>query len=363
MNNTTSNSSYDDYASYISDSFTVVVIKEIAFALVGMVALMGNSLVIAAVLQTRRMRTITNYLIVNMAVVDIFYTLIAMPQMVLLIADYQWSSESLFFEFFCKASNFSTFMLQADSVLTLAVIATDRYFAIMMPLKKMLTKRVFWVALVFIWVTSVLVASPILYTFRVFTMEDGFVYCAEEWEPLFDGKVASKIYTVLLFVVVYCIPFVAMTIAYCVICNKLWTRKVIGELNQSGKKILESRKKVVKMLVTVLVVFVLCWLPVQVVSLWAFFDDKMPVIPRSLDFLCYFVMHAHPALNPCIYVVFSQNFRDGFKMAIRCYWCRGERAGFMGKPMVTKKEVTLLSKGLGDPNELHGDQSTGESMC
>lgn len=332
----------------ILDDLPIRVVKIFALSLVIFVALVGNSLVIATVLQTRRMRTITNYLIVNLAVVDIFYTLIAMPHFILEAAKYEWSPQSLFFRFFCKAANFSQYVLQADSVLTLALIATDRYFAIMMPFKKFLTKKVFWIALGCIWFVSILVASPILYAYDVFKYNDDLAYCAEEWEPLFDTEKASKFYTIVLFVVLYCIPFIAMTIAYCVICNKLWTRKLIGELNHSGKKILESRKKVVKMLVTVLLLFVVCWLPVQILSFLA--DYSNVDIPVPLFFVCFFVMHAHPAINPCVYVIFCENFRDGFKMALKCYVCRKDKTELLGYPKykTTKTELKSLKDQSGD---------------
>lgn len=313
--------------SFVPDSDGVIAVKAIAFGIVTVVALVGNSLVVAAILQSKKMRTVTNYLIMNVAIVDILYVLVTMPVFYMNIFSYYWSSESLFFKFCCKAINFSQYMLQAASVLTLAAIAADRYFAIMMPLKRILTKNAFLWLLGLVWFASASVAAPILYAYKV-VKYDNYTTCAEDWAPAFDPNTSSKLYTIVLFIVAYCVPFLAMTIVYSIISKKLWTRKAIGEgqLNLSGKKILESRKKVVKMLVTVVIVFIICWLPIQIISLWGYFTDIL-IFPQWLVFMCMFVMRAHPALNPCIYAIFSENFREEFKMAIRCFCCRRKSFG------------------------------------
>lgn len=346
------------------DSFAVIVIKELAFAIVTFVALVGNSLVIAAVFQTARMRTITNYLIVNMAIVDIFFSLIAVPNTFANVSKHIIVSKTVFFEFvLCKGINFCRIMLQGVSVLTLAAIAADRYFAIMVPFKKLMTKGVFYVVLLMIWVVGIAVASPIFYAYKVIEEEEGNLFCGENWGPVFDDEESSKIYTVVLFIVLYCISFFVMTVIYSIICNKLWTRKLIGELNQSGKKILESRKKVVKMLVTVLVGFVVCWLPVQIVSLWGYFEN-IPDIPQWLMDVSFFLMYAHPALNPCIYAIFSENFRDGFKMALKCFCCRGNTgtSSLVGNPTYMTRNATCKERLLIDrkQTEVHVEASTAK---
>jgi len=133
----------------LSLSVPIQIIKTLATGLVMIGSLFGNSLVICVVLQSLRMRTVTNYLIVNMACADILYTLVATPPLFVMIFEgYSWAMSNRGLEiFFCQVVNFGQYMLVPVSVLTLAAIAFDRFFAILMPLKRIINKRVFnWIS-------------------------------------------------------------------------------------------------------------------------------------------------------------------------------------------------------------------------
>ena len=56
--------------------------KTLAYTLVIFVAFLGNVLVIGVVYKNKKMRTITNFQIVNMSVADILITIAAMPPVV-----------------------------------------------------------------------------------------------------------------------------------------------------------------------------------------------------------------------------------------------------------------------------------------
>lgn len=54
-------------------------IKTLAYALVILIAFLGNVLVISVIYKNKKMRTITNFQIVNMSLADILITVAAMP--------------------------------------------------------------------------------------------------------------------------------------------------------------------------------------------------------------------------------------------------------------------------------------------
>lgn len=60
-------------------SVTLTAIYCIAYVFVVIVGLVGNSFVIAVVLRSPRMRTVTNYFIVNLAVADILVIVFCLP--------------------------------------------------------------------------------------------------------------------------------------------------------------------------------------------------------------------------------------------------------------------------------------------
>lgn len=75
--NVTSNS-YHGYG-YFRHSITVSVILTIAYSIVFIVGIIGNSVVVAIVCKSPRMRTVTNYFIANLALADILVLLFCLP--------------------------------------------------------------------------------------------------------------------------------------------------------------------------------------------------------------------------------------------------------------------------------------------
>lgn len=331
MNN--SNSSRDSHsmpnstAEMMLPATSILVCQTVVSALLMIASLLGNTLVICVVLQSFRMRTVTNYLIVNMACADMFYTLVAMPPLfVMIFKEYSWAMASRGRGiFFCHVVNFAQYVLVPVSILTLSAIAFDRFFAILMPLKRIINKRVFNWVLLAIWVTSFAVAAPMLYSLRI--TKDDFLElsCDENWAPAFDNETAPRIYMLILFSVVFCLPLCVITVLYTIICRHLWFTKLPGETEREDSKNLtkhrKSRKKVVKMLIAVVVVFLVSWLPLQVANFLYYYHNT--AISEPLYFTCEFLMRASCALNPAVYAIFSENYRQGFKRVLaRCYCTR-----------------------------------------
>ena len=293
-----------------------MVVKLLTSILVALVSLVGNIMVIFVVFRTKRLQTNTYFLIVNMSVSDLLYTLIAMPPFIAGMLGYSFATGGHLGMFLCKFINGTAFGFIASSVLTLAAISCDRFFTIVYSLKKLSTRRGLKFMIISIWVCSVLVISPMLYAMRLYE-GDGFVYCHEDWSPYVDTDAASKAYTIALFIVIYMIPFTAMIIFYSLISHYLWFRKVPDVGNKSNKRrIMASRRKVILMLITTVFCFIICWLPLQIVTFSYFFDDGD--LPVGFFFASEFLIRANGAFNPLIYAVFNETFRRGFKSLMSC---------------------------------------------
>ncbi|XP_068680667.1 uncharacterized protein [Montipora foliosa] len=65
--------------SLTEDKIDVKIIKILAYSIVFIVSLFGNSVIIATVMRNRRMQTTVNYLIANMAASDLFISVFAVP--------------------------------------------------------------------------------------------------------------------------------------------------------------------------------------------------------------------------------------------------------------------------------------------
>lgn len=320
----TNSSSASTQCTYDLDSLTEKFCKTVAYFIIMFSSLIGNVLVICVVIINRQMRTVTNYLIVNMAVADLLITVFSMPVTIkLLVTGHMDWSSGVFSNILCKLIPFTQSLSIASSVLTLTAIAFDRFLAVMFPLKRYMPFQVSYGIMVIVWIVGIAVNSPILYAQRVI-MRNGKWFCLEIWTPAFTEE-ASKHFTIVIFVVFYLVPLLTMSILYSFIVLKLWVRKVPGnQTAENQRRSDKSKKKVLIMLMTVVILFALCWLPVYISQFIYFFDkENFPCGPPAvLSFMGYFLGHANSAINPTIYAIFNSNFRKGF---IDIFLCRCRR--------------------------------------
>jgi hypothetical protein len=116
------------------------------------VTLLGNSLVITAVASFRRLRSVTNYFVVSLAVADITVATLVMPYALL----YEIFAEWRFGWIFCYFWISCDVMCCTASILHLCVIALDRYLAITQPFSyhtKMSKKRAL-LMIASVWICS-----------------------------------------------------------------------------------------------------------------------------------------------------------------------------------------------------------------
>lgn len=128
------------------------------YSAVFIVALLGNGLVCFVVHTTPRMKTVTNFFIVNLAVGDILMTLFCVPfSFVPMLVLRYWP----FGEVMCKVVNYSQAVSVFVSAYTLLAISIDRYMAIMHPLKPRLGRAAAKLTVAAVWTGALATAAPI----------------------------------------------------------------------------------------------------------------------------------------------------------------------------------------------------------
>lgn len=78
-NENVNSTNFEEYELYYRHSATMTIVYCIAYFIVFIVGLIGNSFVIAVVFRAPRMRTVTNYFIVNLALADILVIVFCLP--------------------------------------------------------------------------------------------------------------------------------------------------------------------------------------------------------------------------------------------------------------------------------------------
>ena len=110
------------------DELSIKVVKILVYSVVMLVSLVGNSLFIAVISRSRRMCSVTNYLLINNAASDLLITVFNMPtyMKILVTGRYDWIEGTLGLVL-CKSVLFIQGFAVTNSVLTLTAIATDRF--------------------------------------------------------------------------------------------------------------------------------------------------------------------------------------------------------------------------------------------
>ena len=262
------------------------------------------------------MRNSTNVLIANMAVADILITLIFPYVLKWLYVGSTWFG-TFMGAILCKFFHSAQALSIACSVITLVFISLDRCLVFWFPLRQLFSNRVLKASLAASWVYAVAVATPLMVVTTSHPQTDGSYHCTElNWSSV-DAKVS---YHTAFTICTYVIPLVVITVAYLLIAVKLWNRELPGHQTlESQKKAHQTTKKAITMLVTVVVVFALCWLPFQAREIMiSYFPDFISYIPFKVDIFLPWIGFTNSAINPCLYVIFSENYRREFRRILCC---------------------------------------------
>lgn len=114
------------------------------------IAVVGNSFVCYMVLSSPRMRTVTNYFIMNLAVGDMLITLLCVPFTSFALLNQYWP----FGSFLCPVVNYSMALSVFVSAYTLVAISIDKYMVIMWPLKPRISKRFATSIIALVWLIA-----------------------------------------------------------------------------------------------------------------------------------------------------------------------------------------------------------------
>ncbi|XP_005180165.3 RYamide receptor isoform X1 [Musca domestica] len=279
-------------------------------------ALLGNGTVCYIVQSTPRMRTVTNYFIANLAMGDILMSLFCVPSSFIstFILGYWPFGIAL-----CHFVNYSQAVSVLVSAYTLVAISIDRYIAIMWPLRPRITKRYAKFIIVGIWFIALATALPIPIVSKLVQPGDwyelcGRYICKEEW-PTAEQ---NYYYTLALLTLQFIVPLSVLIFTYTRIALAVWGKRPPGEAeNSRDQRMARSKRKMIKMMVTVVIVFTMCWLPFNILSL-LLNDEEV----RSWGALPYawFAVHwlamSHSCYNPIIYCYMNARFRGGFLQII-----------------------------------------------
>ncbi|KAH8310368.1 hypothetical protein KR044_000988 [Drosophila immigrans] len=314
-------------------SLAMSIVYCVAYILVFLVGLIGNSFVIAVVLRAPRMRTVTNYFIVNLAIADILVIVFCLPATLIGNIFVPWMLGWLM----CKFVPYIQGVSVAASVYSLIAVSLDRFIAIWWPLKQM-TKRRARIMIIGIWVIALVTTIPWLLFFDLVPAEEVFsdalvstytqpqYLCQEVWPPGTDGNLYFLLANL---VACYLLPMSLITLCYVLIWIKVSTRSIPGEMSkdaQMDRMQQKSKVKVIKMLVAVVILFVLSWLPLYVIFARIKFgsdisQEEFEILKKVMP-VAQWLGSSNSCINPILYSV-NKKYRRGFAAIIKSRSCCG----------------------------------------
>lgn len=301
----------------LSNDDTAAHLLTVAYITVFIFAILGNTLVIHTVRARRTLSNGFNWLLVNMALADIMDAAFAIPYSVYsLYYNTDWF-QGVFASILCKMLNYGMSVAIGASVLTMAIISANRYRAIVQALKSPMSVRATFKCIAAVWVICVVSYSIDLYRFDAIpSWEPEKFVCAirnEQWHHVMEA------YDFIVKIVInYALPLAVMSVVYSIIIYTLRKRQPVGEyISRAQRRHRLQARRVVKMVVTILTVFAVCWLPAHVIHLLFLFNREAAMkIPLWAVHFAFWMAHANSAFNPFIVLVFGKQLREASKKSL-----------------------------------------------
>lgn len=314
-----------------SNNFTVIgpteyiTSKDIAFAtlysFIVLFGVVGNSIVITIVRKTPSMHTTTNYLLVNLAVADLL-SLLFCPG----LYDFALHKVKLtqtVGDFVCKvfAGNAVLSVTVLESIFTLTVVAVERCLSLVKPFNTSarLKKENVGYAIAITWILASIICLPgfLSNNYDEYAKE---YPCNRPWtlnKLVPSKKTYIRTFCVLCMITpAFVILFCYFSIFYGIHFKKSICREIPGDVAEA-----KAKKRLLKLLVSLAVAFVVCCSPFAVFFLYVSLIsqstlcrdyDTLHLVHRSVRFL----LILNSFINPLLYAAQSSNYRKAFKSLI-----------------------------------------------
>lgn len=300
------------------EGFKIAIITCLSIAAV--IGFLGNGLVVAVIVRAKKMRSVMNRFILHLAISDLIVSVVAIP--LFLVINFQEGIGMKSYSLpICKIARFFQYLSPEASMTLLITIGWNRHQAVVHPLNIMSYGTANKLILGS-WIYALLVVSPSLYLTQLKdtpvdpVTNESLTYCATIPATTLSGL----IYVMFLGLFGYLIPLATLIVLYAKIYLTVWKRRS-GQLGDSRpvEAFIRSRKKVLKMFLTVILVFLVTWLPLLIyISAIEWTVKKTTSHVDYVRLITYSLGLCNSICNPFIYALFNAKFRAGCKEM--CRW-------------------------------------------
>ena len=321
--------------------FSVKVTEILVLSVILLSSLVGNFLIITIVWKRPELRKTVNYFIVNVAVSDFIFVVISVPVRLAETetSSPQWHVSGTVGLVLCKLYNFVQLVSFAVSTQSLVWIGLDRFVAVVFPMKvHYISCRFRAFAIASTWTAAVSVRSIDLYLLHFVEEANSAVICMIKPDrTAMVNEDYLRVYTALFIVV----PFIAVTILYCVIAANLRRQQKAlpcSEVHQKTRR----KQEAVKMSFCIMAAFYICALPLILQQI--FFELRIAVSCSFIKvymILGYLMFYLSSTINPIICLTFVGSYRRGFKEICCSCWSESKLHERNSRTEQNTEQVTL----------------------
>lgn len=321
----------------------------LTYSLTFVLGVLGNSVVVFALLGDARGRSVTSSFLASLAVADVIFLVVCVPYEIGAKMSSIWNGGN----FLCKMAGFVEMLSGCSSVLNLTAVSIERYAVIVHPIKARSwcssgrTNRILFI----VWTSAIIISSPAVYIMKktqgLFYNSDNYVIVMTCSDNNVSETMERIVFSWYQLVIMFVLPVVVIIFCYVYVIRVLWqSTKDLDRLTQGERfseeecrqRLTQSRNRlryrsadvghfdarkariqVIKMLLTIIVIFFFCWGPKYVLNIMK--RHELSILHTDSAFHIMLIVNLMPyvqsCVNPVIYSFMSNNFRSSLRTQFR----------------------------------------------
>ena len=285
-----------------------------ALLIIIIVCLMGNTVICYVFFRNRRMWTEMNMFLVNLAIGDIAMSLLSMttPLQTAISGKWKYGVGPV-----CQLNAFFNSVLFCNTVFTHTAISIDRFFAVVKPMRKVMTRKKALSTILGVWVLSVVISLGPLFGWGENDYNASTLQCGFD----FPENTKENLYILCLAFVAFLLPIVIMSYVYVriyLVVRRHTKRLSTTVFGNSQELAIKKQRRTVLTFFLALMVFVICWTPFFVFIAVAVSVQSRDELPHGLGIAAYWCGFLNSAVNPYLIGLRSEKFHEAFKHLFCC---------------------------------------------
>ncbi|KAL6736860.1 hypothetical protein Aduo_007163 [Ancylostoma duodenale] len=321
-------------------SGNILIPTVIIYSMIFVIGIVGNICTCLVIIRNKSMHTHTNFYGFSLAVSDLLVLFLGLPMELHTVVDLAYPY--VFDEWICKGRAYLIEFTSYASILVICSFTVERWLAICHPLRSRSSSKISraYITIIVMWAVSAVAALPVGYIVKINRLPLPSWAMDQPW----TGKVSDDYKTVkntefcamdlgqqqlqkhliyFAFLAFFLVPALLITIMYSQIATRIASTDTLLCVNKKEART-KSTQNMIKMLVSVVVSFFICWLPFHIQRLLSLFisyhEGNVSPAVETLSTLVFYISgccyYSNSATNPILYNVFSEKYRKAFTRTI-----------------------------------------------